>query len=72
MTFLDKLRCIAETRGKQKDFAKMIGISPQYLNDLLAGKRGPNPDLCDRIAGEDAKLSAALHKLGARAAGWRV
>lgn len=71
-TFRSTLRMIVESQCKQKDFAAAIGISPQYLNDLLAGKRGPNPDLCDRIAGPDERLAAALHKLGARAAGWRV
>jgi len=72
MTFTDKLRALANEHPRQKDFAAMIGISPQYLNDLLAGKRGPNPDLCDKIAKADERLAASLHKLGARAQGWRV
>lgn len=27
----------------QKSFAEMIGISPQYLNDFLKGRREPGP-----------------------------
>lgn len=72
MTFRESLETLVKSRKTQKEFARDVGISPSYLNDLLSGGRGPNPDLCDLIANGDETLAKRLHKLGARAVGWRI
>jgi hypothetical protein len=43
--FADYLRKAVAKFPTQKDAAKEWDISPQYLNDLLAGKRGPGDEL---------------------------
>jgi transcriptional regulator with XRE-family HTH domain len=39
---IDPIRMLRETLdgGNQAQMARKIGISPQYLNDVLSGKRG--------------------------------
>lgn len=37
---------------KQKDFAEMVGITPQYLNLVEKGKVEPRRDLMKKIAKE--------------------
>jgi predicted transcriptional regulator len=38
---LEMLRRKAGSAGSQRELADKIGISPQYLSDILAGKRQP-------------------------------
>jgi DNA-binding transcriptional regulator YdaS (Cro superfamily) len=35
----DELRLVVEVNGSQKEAARVLGISPQYLCDLLRGRR---------------------------------
>ncbi len=35
--------------GGQKAAARSMGISPQYLNDVLQGRRSPGPKLLQAI-----------------------
>lgn len=36
-----ELRLLADSMSTHKAFADKVGISPQYLHDILAGKRSP-------------------------------
>lgn len=38
--------------GSQKAFAKQIEISPQYLSDVLAGRRMPNRQILNALGYE--------------------
>lgn len=38
-----------EVHGTAKSFAAHLGISPQYLNDVLGEKRGISPNLADKL-----------------------
>lgn len=40
---LDKLRGKLKPYGQQKEAASALGVSPQYLSDVLSGKRDPGP-----------------------------
>lgn len=44
-----ELRRRAEAAGSQAALAAEIGVSPQHLGDLLAGKREPGPRLLARL-----------------------
>ena len=44
--FMGHLRLYIQNVGSQKSAAKELGISPQYLCDVLAGRRSPS----DRLA----------------------
>lgn len=37
----EELRLLADSMSTHKAFADKVGISPQYLHDILAGKRSP-------------------------------
>lgn len=54
-----KLKGIRVSKGiKQGEFAKQLGITPQYLNNIEKGKAEPKRDLMIKIAeglGEDVK-----------------
>ena len=57
----------------QQTFAKMIGISPQYLNDLEKGRRLPSVAVTDKICNDRGpKGRLEWHLAGARAHGWDV
>ena len=66
----------------QRDFAKKLGISPQHLSDLEAGKRLLSPSMADRLhqalilCGEwydgSDHSRRQWHVTGAAAAGWDV
>lgn len=36
---LELVRIGVEVAGSQKEFAKQVGVSPQYLTDILRGRR---------------------------------
>lgn len=57
----------------QQDFAKMLGISPQYLHDLEKGRRLPSVAVTKKFCkdrGPNGRLE--WHRAGARAHGWEV
>lgn len=72
MTFQDIIVKICGERGGQARVSEQTKIHQGRLSELRSGKRRPTPDLCDQLANGDERLSARLHKLGARAVGWRV
>ena len=37
----EELRLLADSMSTHKAFADKVGISPQYLHDILSGKRSP-------------------------------
>ncbi len=46
----ESLREELHERGiKQKDFAKMIGMSPSHLNELIKGKIRLTPSIADKL-----------------------
>lgn len=45
----DRLRDIADENGGPSAFAKMLGITPQILNDYLSGRRIPGNKMQDRL-----------------------
>jgi transcriptional regulator with XRE-family HTH domain len=40
---------IANRKGRNRDFASELGLSPSYLSQLLSGHRSPRNDLMRRI-----------------------
>ena len=44
---LDTLKMRVRAFGTQKEAAKAMGISPQYLGDMLNQKRGPSAALLE-------------------------
>lgn len=72
---------LIELRGtyhlSQQDFAKRIGISPQFQCDLESGRRMPSVRIIEKIVkafGPKIGNGFALrwHRLGARSHGWIV
>ena len=45
----NRLRDIADENGGPSAFAKMLGITPQLLNDYLSGRRIPGNKMQDRL-----------------------
>lgn len=74
--FMEMLSLIIErTDISQKQMAKGISISPQYLCDLLQGKRGPHPELVNKICdfmGRGPKGRLEWHTAGAKSVGWEI
>ena len=51
VTFANHLRAIAETDFETRTAcARKLGMSPQSLNDYMAGKRIPTPNLAAKMA----------------------
>jgi hypothetical protein len=44
---VEDLRLLADSMSTHKALAKKIGISPQFLCDILAGKRLPGKKVCN-------------------------
>jgi transcriptional regulator with XRE-family HTH domain len=66
---------LTDSEATQKRFAKGIHISPQYLCDLLQGKRGPHPEIVNRICdymGRGPKGRLEWHTAGAKSVGWEI
>ena len=50
MTLGDRLRIILKERNiKQVEFAKVLGVSVNYINLLISGKRGPISDTLAKL-----------------------
>jgi hypothetical protein len=59
----------------QRGAAKLMGISPQYLHDVIAGRRRLTPELLSLWVNlvetmEKEELRQSLSILGAEADGW--
>ncbi len=62
------------------ELAIILQFSPQYISDLLSGRRAPSVLVCSRIAAwqserkvvDAAPFRQYWHRLGARAHGWDV
>lgn len=49
--YMYKLKAERVSKGiKQKDFAKELGVTPQYLNSLENGRTEPRRDLMIKIS----------------------
>jgi DNA-binding transcriptional regulator YdaS (Cro superfamily) len=40
---------MAEKRGKQKRFAKLLGVSIQHMNDIMNRRRRPSPEMAVQL-----------------------
>ena len=59
MTLGDRLRIILNERNiKQVDFAKVLGVSANYINLLISGKRGPIFDTLAKLIEDTYGYSA--------------
>jgi len=47
--FLRELKSVVKEAGTQMDAARELGISEQYLGDLLKGRRGPGDKLLETM-----------------------
>ena len=76
MSFAELLREIrAGYEISQKQLAKNLGLSPQYLCDLENGRRTPSVEFVNRACayfsrGPEGRLE--WHRAAARAHGWEV
>lgn len=46
---LSYLRDVIKTHGTQKDAADHLGITPQYLHDILTGRREISANVAQRL-----------------------
>lgn len=59
MTLGERLRIILKERNiKQVEFAKVLGVSANYVNLLISGKRGPISDTLAKLIEETYGYSA--------------
>ena len=59
MTLGDRLRIILKERNiKQVEFAKVLGVSANYVSLLISGKRGPISDTLAKLIEETYGYSA--------------
>lgn len=57
----------------QAAFARTLGISVSYLNDIEHARRRPTPAICGKLAAlDDGDAPERWHELGARTVGWDV
>lgn len=57
----------------QSSIAADLGVSPQYICDVLAGRRNPTPKITDKLCDVyslPSRVRTDLHRAGAIAAGW--
>lgn len=60
---------------EQKKAAEEIGCSPQYLSDLMRGRRLPSVEITNKICkwlGRGPKGIRSWHGAAARAHGWDI
>ena len=48
-TVIRKLQAIIEAEGTQKAAAEVLGVSQQYLTDLLKGRRDPGAKILTKL-----------------------
>ena len=66
---------LTDSEATQKRFASGIGISQQFLGDLLHGNRPPSPSLVNKICeymGRGPKGRKEWHEAGAKSVGWEI
>lgn len=51
-----KIERIIEERGTQKAAAEFLGVSQQYLTDLLKGRRDPGKKILDKLGLESSVI----------------
>ena len=71
-TFADWLKAQTAMRGAQIELSRKCGVTPGMISEMERGLKRPSPEMCNRLANGNADLAKKLHKLGARASGWRV
>ncbi len=49
---IEKIRAAAVKAGSQKALAEQIGVTPQYLSDVLRGRRDPGKAILDAFGYE--------------------
>jgi transcriptional regulator with XRE-family HTH domain len=51
---IKKIEQIIEEQGTQKGAAEVLGVSQQYLTDLLRGRRDPGKKILDKLGLESS------------------
>lgn len=46
---VELLENLVELHGSQARVARLLGVSPQYLNDVLLQERDPGPKILDAL-----------------------
>lgn len=76
MSFAERITALRTAKKlSQKDFAKAIGFTPQYVCDLENGRRLGSVEFVERVCDWlecRADLRRAWHVAGARSHGWNV
>ncbi len=45
----ERLRAAIDAAGSQQEFARRMGISAQYINDVVRGRREPGQKILDAL-----------------------
>jgi transcriptional regulator with XRE-family HTH domain len=76
VTFVEKLVAVRmEAELSQKDFAELLGFTPQYLCDLEKGRRLGSVEFVNRLCKtlRSTRLQREeWHLAGARSHGWEI
>lgn len=76
MTFVEMLSAVRSNAGySQKQLAKSLGVSPQYLSDLECGRRMPSVEVINKICNwmdRGPIGNREWHIAGARSHGWNI
>ena len=56
---IKKIEQIIEERGTQKAAAEFLGVSSQFLSDILKGRRDPGKKILDRMGLESSVVYTA-------------
>jgi transcriptional regulator with XRE-family HTH domain len=68
-------RQFKQKKISQRDLASAAGVSPSYVNHIMAGRKSVSPQWADLVAdtlklGESARIE--LHRAAARDAGYKL
>lgn len=70
----DEVRALMDAHKiNQTQLAEAVEVSPQYICDVLNGRRDPTPKLTDAICEKyhlPTRVKSDLHRAGAMLAGW--
>jgi len=76
LTFVEMLRTLGlDGTFTQSEIARVLGVSPSHISDLLKGRRLPSVSLVNRICDYKGRGPAGRlewHLAAARAHGWEV
>lgn len=56
---IKKIEQIIEARGTQKAAAESLGVSSQFLSDILKGRRDPGKKILDKLGLESSVVYTA-------------